>query len=553
MHVDSFFEYLLRKSHAYWTQIPSADGTPSEFGRDGVAPEEDLALRALIPETRPKRGRRKAEDRDNEGDLVRSPPQKPRLHSPTPSDDFTVGRTPVLSTPSSARPDFVINSGQRGPWSTDARLAYGGQAGNSNPNYITAQSPSIQWRSKDLDQTPFTPHPHSAITPRTHNPFLPYDDEPQSAVTPSKTRARRRHGPAVSSAWPSSSSTAAGKLRGRPSSNRTVSDGPFSTFPANPNAKTGPTINLRDTPVATPIVENSAQNPSFVFPPSFPPNNRLATKPSGLHLQVPERKGGEVRLATPPPTLLVNGEYEADEAVNDTPSQEQETAPVIGCLNNTKTYAHFDHDATSTTDEGLSQKTEPPSRPHQLTDLFCDKPGEGHTHIDMVDLQLVHTILRADWYSADGQPTERCSIDEAYRIVRQIIHSLREDPTSKERFLINLTALASGGSLGMLLKFTKLESNKVANSYRAKWTMRYGPTEGDFELKIKVPRKPASRVLESARGDTEAEVGEGRTAEYWRDRYVELHARVRKRDQEIKDLGRSVLGALLAAPQDHEV
>ena len=65
MHVDAFFEYLLHKSHIYWTQVPSIHDPPSEFGRDGVAPEEDLALRALLPETRPKRGRRKADDKDD--------------------------------------------------------------------------------------------------------------------------------------------------------------------------------------------------------------------------------------------------------------------------------------------------------------------------------------------------------------------------------------------------------------------------------------------------------------------------------------------------------
>ena len=66
MHVDAFFEYLLEKSHTYWTDIPSVNDPASEFGRDGVPAEEDLALRALLPETRPKRGRRRAEDKDSD-------------------------------------------------------------------------------------------------------------------------------------------------------------------------------------------------------------------------------------------------------------------------------------------------------------------------------------------------------------------------------------------------------------------------------------------------------------------------------------------------------
>jgi len=76
-----------------------------------------------------------------------------------------------------------------------------------------------------------------------------------------------------------------------------------------------PTISLRDnTPTATPVVGNS-DGPQF-FPPaglqasesnSQPQNGR----PGRLQLQVPERQGGAVRLATPP-QVLVNGPVDTD-------------------------------------------------------------------------------------------------------------------------------------------------------------------------------------------------------------------------------------------------
>src|SRR3954466_647621 len=104
MHVDAFFEFLMNKTHVYWTQVPSPNDPVSEFGRDGVAAEEDLALRALLPETRPKRGRRKAEDRDDDGDLGKSPSQRPRLSSPTLSEDFMIARASLVgdNTPATA-------------------------------------------------------------------------------------------------------------------------------------------------------------------------------------------------------------------------------------------------------------------------------------------------------------------------------------------------------------------------------------------------------------------------------------------------------------------
>ena len=102
MHIDAFFEYLSNKSHVYWTQIPSINEPPSGLGRDGVSPEEDLALRALLPETRPKRGRRKVEDRDDVSDGGKSP-QRRRLDSPTLSEDFMIARASLVPENGSQR------------------------------------------------------------------------------------------------------------------------------------------------------------------------------------------------------------------------------------------------------------------------------------------------------------------------------------------------------------------------------------------------------------------------------------------------------------------
>ena len=52
------FEYLLERQHPYWTDIPNDANPALEAGRDGVLPEDDMALRALVPHIRPKRGRR---------------------------------------------------------------------------------------------------------------------------------------------------------------------------------------------------------------------------------------------------------------------------------------------------------------------------------------------------------------------------------------------------------------------------------------------------------------------------------------------------------------
>ncbi|KAI7667385.1 hypothetical protein KC318_g5900, partial [Hortaea werneckii] len=94
--------------------------------------------------------------------------------------------------------------------------------------------------------------------------------------------------------------------RGRPPANKTFQEGPYSTFPADPNGRGSaparvtpdpppPTVAARTTPpMPPPVARRQSDGPG-----------RLTGK---LSLQVPHHTGGSVRLATPPPRLLVNGE-----------------------------------------------------------------------------------------------------------------------------------------------------------------------------------------------------------------------------------------------------
>ena len=302
--------------------------------REGIPPEEDLALRALLPEWRPKRGRRKADDIEG-GSEANIAPKK--VHTRSSSADFTsMFEEPYSAAPSTAMPWSAHPQQNNDPW-TAAQVALApktpstGQA--PTPNQLNSQSvgQQMRWRFTN-NETPSSPYPQSAITPRHSFQTSPPFDEPKSAhpstASKSPSRARRRHGPAVSSAWPSTTSTASGKLRGRPPSNRSIQDGPFSTFPANPNVKEPPTISV-GTPIhasptpsreATPASTQQQQQQHQPPPPinyiqtSNPDNNNhnnhhtlpLPRKPSKLQLQVPEHSGGPVRLATPP-RVLING------------------------------------------------------------------------------------------------------------------------------------------------------------------------------------------------------------------------------------------------------
>jgi hypothetical protein len=513
MHVDAFCEYLLNKAHVYWTQVPSVREPISEFGRDGVAAEEDLALRALLPETRPKRGRRKAEDREDD-DIGKSPSQRPRLDSPTLSEDFMMARASLIAdntTPATAHPEFHSGFSDRMvPWSA------------------TGTAPvAFRWPPAPENlQTPLSAYPQSAITPRGH--LWNDANEPRSALTP-KSRARRRHGPAVSSAWPSNGSTSAGKLRGRPPSNRSVTDGPFSTFPANPSSRDMPTINLRDnTPSATPVVANP-EVPHF-FPPSVrsdPPNQQQPPqqngRPSRLQLQVPERQGGSVRLATPPPppppppppVLLVNGQGD-NHMQQFLPHNHQHITPLMEYFTNPG-----DQD---------------PNLQHFVSIAFRQNEEADRTNMDALESHFICEILGADWYDSSGLSIERCTIDEANKICKQVVKNLQAESSSTEAFLINLSALA-GGPLMTKLRMTKLEQGSIAH-YECYWKMRFGSIEGDFTIRATIHHGLETAALEHGLEDSE---------EAWKKRYLDLQQQIRERDEKTGILKRGVLDALVAA------
>ena len=316
---------MQNKATAYVEERPATDESLAETVREGIPPEEDLAVRALLPEWRPKRGRRKAED--IEADIEANSANK-KQHTRSSSADFTSMFDEQYSAAPSSAMVWSAQPHQNDPWAA-AQVAIAPKTPSTgqtpNPPQLSAQNlgQPARWRLSSND-TPASPYPHSAITPRNAFSANLVFDEPRSAhpstsSSKSPNRNRKRHGPAVSSAWPSSSSTNSGKLRGRPPSNRSIQDGPFSTFPVNPNVKEAPA-----TSVGTPT--HTSPSPSRETPPnsqqSLTLNQQPAAgessnlrKPNKLQLQVPEHSGGPIRLATPP-RVLINGETNPRASVN---------------------------------------------------------------------------------------------------------------------------------------------------------------------------------------------------------------------------------------------
>lgn len=517
MHINAFFDYLMDNPHPYWTQIPTDPNPVCEDGRDGVAAEDDMALRALLPHIRPRRGRKRPE----EDGLSKSPSQRPRLESPTFSGE-----------PRTARPDSL------NPWTAhpDGRNAFIFPPVDPRSSILPEANSAFPW-SHDVSREPMSAYPQSAMTPSTRGTFWGDPLEPRSAISPGKAKSLgRRHGAkVVSSAWRSGGVSTSGRPRGRPPTNRPT-DSPLSAIPderrefAPPFEQSTPQSSTAPAPMPPPdsVPRSAGPTSAPTLTPTSTPTAR-PPRPGRLSLQVPERASGPVRLATPPPpVVMVNGKSTANGnstngggGTTDAPAEDAFTVF-------DRTSAMFT--GSSTDDRGSSA-------------MHFDSNHSDRTNCDEIEAMFVADILEGTWYDEKGQPGPPATVEEAVALVKAVIESISRQALTKEAFLINLSALAG---VKYLMKsgsnsVQRLEVGPDYTKYHCCWGLRYGPVNGTFRLTETVPhsrwKKDAQRPDGPRNGADVPTQGE-EAAEYWRKKYTDLVRVVNKRSEDVTQVMR---------------
>jgi len=313
MHVDAFFEYLLGKKHSYYLDLPPPHDPHPARGRDGVPADEDLAIRALDPSFRPKRGRKRNETPEKDP----APPKKPLL-----TTSFSYEGRVLYAQPQASYTAAAIPLSARPAENHESDMWQSTNAASRRPiphSAIAARPPQhIHWLGRESHDTATTPHPMSALEPRA--PGMPAYDEPMSAITPgsSRARSRRKHGPAVSSAWTSANANNA-RARGRPPGNRSIQDGPYTTFPADPNAEVSasqrstPAVSLMTYDTEPHLLRPNAytkplHKPVFMMSKPVDDDAPPRRQRGRLSLQVPENTGRPIQLTTP--SVLANEAFD---------------------------------------------------------------------------------------------------------------------------------------------------------------------------------------------------------------------------------------------------
>jgi hypothetical protein len=509
MHVNAFFDYLLDNPHPYWMQIPTDNNPVCEEGRDGVAAEDDMALRALLPHIRPRRGRKRPED-DNSS---KSPSQRPRLDSPAFSGDghsHGHGQNHGHAHSHPPRPD-TINAWTPHP---DSRQAFVFPPVDPRSSVLPGPESAYPWQA-DLPRESMPAYPHSAITPTTRGSFWHESAEPRSAISPKSKPLGRRHGAkAVSSAWRSIGVSTSGKARGRPPMNRNA-ETPLSAYPLDRSTGAPQPIMFENnshpgTPTPVHMLPAEPEPVMRTSEPTSAPGAR-PSRPGRLSLQVPERASGPVRLATPPaPIVMVNGRNTAGETAIPLPMPPADvgTGPQLG-------YTIFDRTSA------MYLNPENPSRIDKI-----DLDGNDTTNHDEVESVFVVTLTSCTWFDPSGDPGPRPTVAEVVALVRAVIRSIADQALTKEAFLINLAALVGGHfMIRPEREVHRLETGSDYTKYLCKWNLHYGAIKGTFSLTETVPHskwKPGHQNLEGPLEKDQMPTEGIPAAEYWQQQYANL-------------------------------
>lgn len=521
MHVKSFFEYLMDIPNEYWTDVPQDSNPISRPIRDGVAVEDDMALRALLPHIRPKRGRKRPEQEDASS----TPSQKPRV------------------SPSNLNDDIASDANNMAASSFDQ-----------------IQTPATAWPSQDVPQIPLSRWPQSAATPTIKGAFWGDDAlEPKSAITPSKP-SQRRGAKNVSSAWRLGGLENGSKTRGRPPINRTPIDTPNMS-----NATWTPTQASyeipRDLTSQPPYVNGNASQPplhppaapfTHPKPPAPPPKpnqtgseNPRPARPS-ISLQVPERQGGAVRLATPPPPPQAppRGQSIGEQLAAVTGNQTQNGGTGHPTVNKVSTpWDKAAATSQSAPEPPTASEFDPPRE--SIPDYYFATVENRH-NIDDLIAYFVRASIGADWFEIDGSPGKRATVDEANAITNATLQNMYRSSNTIKEFLINLAALAGARMLMTgVSRCQRLGEHDGHTSYQCEWEYRFGTLSGYFNMVVNVPFSMwRAKQNKDDAGKGLCADGAQLTAEQWQEKYRELLLEMERKDMELFRLKNSVVASL---------
>ena len=157
---------------------------------------------------------------------------------------------------------------------------------------------------------------------------------------------------------------------------------------------------------------------------------------------------------------------------------------------------------------------------------------------DQGNLNAIHQhlkleVLTADWLDASGNQIQRCTIDEADKICKELIETLKAESNNYENFLLRLSLLI-GGSLTSKLTIIRLETQVLDTELLCHRAIKSDAAEGELRIRVAIRREAP---MPQINGDNDTEAS-------WKQKYLDLQREMREKEDKVRS---GVLDALLAS------
>lgn len=553
-----------------------------------------MALRSLLPHIKPRRGRKRPDD-ESLSLSSRSPSQKPRM-------DSARGDQPTVSGPGSME-------------QLDQLWAANPEARNTSylfPQDQFARMSSMNmghWTADDFAaaaQTPMTADTFTSMTPAPVNTlWSEQSGDARTGATPTRPKNKRHGAKVVSSAWRSGGPGGSGKTRGRPPLNRqstttshsqnqfelAATQSSFSGIaPSTAQSQSPPTL-LHQTHAqaqhASPNAMDAsmANHPSMSLGSSMPsvtvtstnqahdmtahqhgynvrnqrqeqaPTPNMRVTGGRLSLQVPERIGGDVRLATPrghrqeavvmvdsamsgagdqatiaahhqpnPPSFghgmsgsvvnmmdpystaaaaaqsMYNMQFHQphhQQMQHITQRTHQDSTPSFATTDLTHTHSSppqplFQQPTPGSVVTAPDTNTHPATTRGVSTVHFTD-PSD-RTNLDALEAHLIMELLGAKWEG--GETSGEANIEEAASVSWAIMNHVRREAKDTQGFLMNLAAITGLSVLKSEggIRVCRVGQENGNNFYEIHWELCLGDLRSNFSLRESVPRSRGVRM-----------------------------------------------------------
>ena len=244
-----------------------------------------------------------------------------------------------------------------------------------------------------------------------------------------------------------------------------------------------------------------------------------------------------MRLATPPPAVVINGHAEPRQPVASGADSGNHDDGWHELAKKAADHQYQTADWEAPND-GYPQAS-------KITQFYFENVEERENVDDLLGF-FYNTTQRGHWFDSNGYPAETATMEESAAIVNATLESMIKTATSSKMFLLNLGALAGAQTLmTRRAKYYRLPDGEDCHNYKFEWEYRFGSFKGDFTMMQTVPWSMWKRPIPKQRSDeTESDPSVSSDSMDWKQKYKKLLEEYEDQGKELRRVKTKVVQSL---------